>query len=56
MSEKSIAICIPTYNESDNIEKLIHSILKVVKDPIIVIVDDSLNRDIETKTKDFKEV
>ena len=56
MSEKSIAICIPTYNESDNIEKLIHSILKVVKDPIIVIVDDSLNKDIETKIKDFKEV
>ena len=38
---KKIAIIIPTYNELDNIEKLIQEILKNVPESTIFIVDDS---------------
>ena len=49
----SIAIIIPAYKESDNIEKLIFSILKVLKDPIIIIIDDSPDKEIQEKIKKF---
>ena len=52
----SIAIIIPTYKESDNIENLIFSILKFLKDPIIIIVDDSPNNEIQEKIKRFNNI
>ena len=52
----SIAIIIPAYKESENIEKLIFSILKFLKDPIIMIVDDSPNKEIQEKIKNFKNI
>jgi dolichol-phosphate mannosyltransferase len=52
----SIAIIIPAFKESDNIEKLIFSILKILKDPIIVIVDDSPNKEIQEKIKNFNNI
>ena len=47
----SIAIIIPAYKESDNIEKLIFSILRFLKDPIIIIVDDSPNKETQEKIR-----
>ncbi len=47
----SIAIIIPAFKEVDNIEKLIFSILKVLNDPIIIIIDDSPDRKTEEKLK-----
>lgn len=44
---KKIAIIIPTYNELDNIEKLINSILIYIPKSSIFIVDDSENLEIE---------
>ena len=52
----SIAIIIPAFKESDNIEKLIFSILKILKDPIIVIVDDSPDKEIQEKIKNFNNI
>ena len=52
----SIAIIIPAFKESDNIEKLISSILKILDNPIITIVDDSPDRKIEEKIKNFKNI
>ena len=52
----SIAVIIPAYKESDYIEKLIFSILKFLKDPIIIIVDDSPNKEIQEKIKQFNNV
>ena len=43
----SIAIIIPTYNEEENIEKLINYIKHYVNNSLIVIVDDSSNNKIE---------
>ena len=44
---KKIAIIIPTYNELDNIEKLINSILIYIPKSSIFIVDDSENLEIQ---------
>ena len=52
----SIAIIVPTYKESDNIENLIFSILKFLKNPIIIIVDDSPNNEIQEKIKRFNNI
>jgi len=52
----SIAIIVPTYKESDNIENLIFSILKFLKNPIIIIVDDSPNNEIQEKIKRFDNI
>jgi len=52
----SIAIIVPTYKESDNIENLIVSILKFLKNPIIIIVDDSPNNEIQEKIKRFNNI
>ena len=52
----SIGIIIPAYKESDNIENLIFSILKFLKDPIIIIVDDSPNNEIQEKIKRFNNI
>jgi dolichol-phosphate mannosyltransferase len=35
------AIIIPTYNESDNIERLVTEILKLPIDPLVIVVDDN---------------
>jgi glycosyltransferase involved in cell wall biosynthesis len=50
----SIAIIIPAFKEADNIERLIFSILKVLNDPIIIIIDDSPDREIQEKIKASK--
>ena len=42
----NIAIIIPTYNELDNIEKLVKEIKKNIKKCNIFIVDDSKKNDI----------
>jgi dolichol-phosphate mannosyltransferase len=52
----SIAIIIPAYKESDNIEKLIFSILNFLEHPIITIVDDSPNKETQEKIKNFNNV
>ena len=52
----SIAIIVPAYKASDNIEKLIFSISKFLKDPIIIIVDDSPNKEIQEKIRKFNNV
>ena len=52
----SIAIIIPAYKEADNIEKLIFSILKILKDPVIIIIDDSPNKETHKKIKKFNNV
>ena len=52
----SIAIIIPAFKESENIEKLVKLILEVLKKPLIVIVDDSPNREIENIIKVFKNI
>lgn len=36
-----VAVIIPTYNEKDNIEKIVSSIIEVLPDAYIVIVDDN---------------
>ena len=43
----NVAIVIPAFKESQNIENLIKSILEVLNDPFIVIVDDSPDKEIE---------
>jgi len=43
----SIAIIIPTYNEEKNIEKLIKTIKRYIKNALILIVDDSSNKKIK---------
>ena len=52
----SIAIIIPAFKEADNIEKLIFSILKVLNDPIIIIIDDFPDRETEEKIKVFNNI
>ena len=52
----SIAIIIPAFKESDNIEKLIFSISKVLNDPIIIIIDDSPDRETQEKIKAFNNI
>ena len=56
MNFMSIAIIIPVFKESDNIEKLIFSILNILKDPIIVIVDDSPDKEAQEKIKNFNNI
>lgn len=36
-----VAVIIPTYNEKDNVEKIISSVIEVLPDAYIVIVDDN---------------
>ena len=43
---KDIAIIIPTFNELENIEKLVKAIKKQVPNSNVFIVDDSKNNDI----------
>ena len=52
----SIAIIIPAYKESENIENLIFTILSFLKDPMIIIVDDSPNNEIQEKIKRFNNI
>ena len=53
----SIAIVVPAYKEeAKNIENLVKSILEVLKNPLIVIVDDSPNNEIENIIKDFNNI
>ena len=51
-----LAIIIPSYKESENIKKLIDSILQVIENPKIVIVDDSPESDIEGIVKNFNNI
>ena len=51
-----IAIIIPAYKESDNIEKLISLIQKILEDSIIIIVDDSPDNKTEEKIKNFNNI
>jgi len=51
-----IAIVIPAYKETENIEKLIFSILKILQNPKIIIVDDSPNNEIQEKIKNFNNI
>ena len=50
------AIIVPAYKEFDNIEKLVNSILKVLKKPLIIIVDDSPDNKTEEKLKKFENI
>jgi dolichol-phosphate mannosyltransferase len=43
---KKIAIIIPTFNELDNVENLIKTILKNIPNSDIFLIDDSKNEDI----------
>ena len=52
----SIAIVVPAYKEAKNIENLVKSILEVLKNPFIVIVDDSPNNEIENIIKVFNNI
>ena len=52
----NIAVVIPAFKESQNIEKLIKLILKVLKDPYIVIVDDSPDKETEKIVKNFHNI
>ncbi len=52
----NIAIVIPTFKESENIENLIRSILEVQKNPLIVIVDDSPDKRIEEIVSKFDNI
>jgi len=49
-------IIIPTYNERDNIEKLLNKIFKINNDVEIYIIDDSINNEILQITNKFKQV
>ena len=46
-----IAIIIPTYNEEENIERLIKNIKHHVGNVLIIVVDDSSNNKILTIVK-----
>ena len=46
-----IAIIIPTYNEEENIERLINNIKHHVGNALIIVVDDSSNNKILTIIK-----
>jgi dolichol-phosphate mannosyltransferase len=52
----TIAIIIPAFKESDNIEKLICSIQKVLENPLIIIIDDSPDRKTQEKIKNFNNI
>ena len=52
----TIAIIIPAFKESDNIEKLISSILKILENPLIIIIDDSPDRKTQEKIKTFNNI
>tara|TARA_Y100000590_G_scaffold329973_1_gene374781 strand:- start:1515 stop:2243 length:729 start_codon:yes stop_codon:yes gene_type:complete len=52
----SLAIIVPCYQESENIKKLIDSILLVVKNPKIIIVDDSPDNSTEKIVKNLNNV
>jgi len=52
----SIAIIVPAFKESDNIETLIVSIFQAVDDPTIIIVDDSPDESIGKIIKKFKNI
>ena len=56
VSFMSIAIVVPAYKEAKNIENLVRSILEVLKNPFIVIVDDSPNNEIENIIKVFNNI
>jgi dolichol-phosphate mannosyltransferase len=51
-----IGFILPCYNEYENIFILINQIKKVIKNPLIVVVDDSSNDDIKKKIKKYKKV
>ncbi len=59
MTQPSIVITIPTYNEAENIGSLIDEILKVLPDARCVIIDDSspdgTSRVVEQKIKEYPE-
>ena len=42
--KKNIGIVVPAYNEEKNILELIKKIKKKIKNPVIVIVDDSIHK------------
>ena len=48
-----IAIIIPTYNEEENIERLIKNIKHHVGNVLIIVVDDSNNNKILTIIKNY---
>lgn len=52
----NVAIVIPAFKESQNIENLIKSILEVLNDPFIVIVDDSPDKKIEEIVNTFRNI
>ena len=52
----SIAIIIPAYKEAENIKKLVSSVLKILSDPLIIIVDDSPDKEIEERIKNFNNI
>ena len=52
----TIAIIIPAFKESDNIQKLIGSIQKVLGNPLIIIIDDSPDRKTQEKIKNFNNI
>ena len=52
----TIAIIIPAFKESGNIEKLIFSILKILENPLIIIIDDSPDRKTQEKIKTFNNI
>ena len=49
----NLTIIIPAYKEADNIEVLIDKINKNLKDPYIILVDDSPDNSIEKIIKKF---
>ena len=51
-----IAIIIPAYNESENLEKLVDQINQYLENPEIFIIDDSLNNDCEKIFKNKKNI
>ena len=52
----AIGIIIPAFKEFDNIEKLILSILKILENPLIIIIDDSPDRKTQEKIKTFNNI
>ena len=52
----SISLIIPTYNEKENIEKLIKKIMELKKDIKIYIIDDSINDEISLIASKFENV
>ena len=54
MNETKLSICLPTYNQADELEKLLNSILPQVTSEVeIVVRDDSTNSDTENLVREF---